>query len=158
MTLMNQGAEVLAFHTGSTAVMAAAQERGKLAVAYHSDMRQVAPDAQIAAVTHLWGDYYTRRVKAVLDGSWKSGSVWGGVKEGMIRVDAFGPRVPAAVREEVLARQVDMAAGRLQVFVARSDVKDNEGRVVLAAGRSLTDAEILNMNWLVEGVQGKIAR
>jgi simple sugar transport system substrate-binding protein len=93
----------------------------------------------------------------VLDGSWKSGSVWGGVKEGMIRVDAFGPRVPAAVREEVLARQVDMAAGRLQVFVARSDVKDNEGRVVLAAGRSLTDAEIQNMNWLVEGVQGKIA-
>jgi simple sugar transport system substrate-binding protein len=157
MTLMNQGAEVLAFHTGSTAVMAAAQERGKLAVAYHSDMRQVAPDAQIAAVTHLWGDYYTRRVKAVLDGSWKSGSVWGGVKEGMIRVDAFGPRVPAAVRDEVLARQADMAAGRLQVFAARSDVKDTEGRVVLAAGRSLTDAEILNMNWLVEGVQGKIA-
>ena len=157
MTLMNQGAEVLAFHTGSTAVMAAAQERGKLAVAYHSDMRQVAPDAQIAAVTHLWGDYYTRRVKAVLDGSWKSGSVWGGVKEGMIRVDAFGPRVPAAVRDEVLARQADMAAGRLQVFAARADVKDNEGRVVLAAGRSLTDAEILNMNWLVEGVQGKIA-
>ena len=33
MTLMNQGAEVLAFHTGSTAVMVAAQERGKLAVA-----------------------------------------------------------------------------------------------------------------------------
>lgn len=46
MTLMNQGAEVLAFHTGSTAVMAAAQERGKLAVAYHSDMRKTAPDAQ----------------------------------------------------------------------------------------------------------------
>jgi len=58
MTLMNQGAEVLAFHTGSTAVMTAAQERGKLAVAYHSDMRKVAPDAQVVAVTHLWGDYY----------------------------------------------------------------------------------------------------
>ena len=70
MTLMNQGAEVLAFHTGSTAVMVAAQERGKLAVAYHSDMRQFAPDAQIVAVTHLWGDYYTRRVQAVLDGTW----------------------------------------------------------------------------------------
>ncbi|MDO9293708.1 MAG: BMP family ABC transporter substrate-binding protein, partial [Hydrogenophaga sp.] len=114
MTLMNQGAEVLAFHTGSTAVMTAAQERGKLAVAYHSDMRKVAPDAQVVAVTHLWGDYYTRRVKAVLDGSWKSGSVWGGVKDGMIRVDGFGSKVPAAVQAEVLARQADMAAGRLQ--------------------------------------------
>jgi basic membrane protein A and related proteins len=56
MSLMNQGAEVLAFHTGSNAVMVAAQERGKLAVAYHSDMRKVAPDAQVAAVTHQWGD------------------------------------------------------------------------------------------------------
>ena len=45
MTLMNQGADVLAFHTGSTAVMAAAEERGALAVAYHSDMRKVAPTA-----------------------------------------------------------------------------------------------------------------
>src|SRR5215218_58037 len=41
MALMDQGADVLAFHTASTAVMAAAQERGKFAVAYHSDMRKV---------------------------------------------------------------------------------------------------------------------
>ncbi len=158
MTLMNQGAEVLAFHTGSTAVMAAAQERGRLAVAYHSDMRKVAPDAQIAAVTHVWSDYYTARVKAVLDGSWKSGSVWGGVKEGMIRVDGFGSKVPQAVRDEVLARQADMAAGRLQPFAARAAIKDNEGRVAIAANTALGDADILNMNWLVEGVVGKLAR
>ncbi|MDO9435289.1 BMP family ABC transporter substrate-binding protein [Hydrogenophaga sp.] len=159
MTLMNQGAEVLAFHTGSTAVMVAAQERGKLAVAYHSDMRSVAPDAQIAAVTHLWGDYYTRRVQAAIDGSWKSGSVWGGVKDGMIRVDAFGPKVPVKVRNEVLARQADMAAGRLQVFGARAeDVRDNKDRVVLKAGQSLADADILTMNWLAAGVQGTLER
>lgn len=43
MALFNQNADVLAFHTGSTAVMAAAQERGKMAVAYHSDMRRSRP-------------------------------------------------------------------------------------------------------------------
>src|SRR5665647_2803163 len=69
MTLFNQDVDVIAFHTASTAVMAAAQERGKMAVAYHSDMRKVAPDAQIVAVTHQWGKYYTARVQAVLDGS-----------------------------------------------------------------------------------------
>ena len=158
MTLMNQGAEVLAFHTGSTAVMVAAQERGKLAVAYHSDMRKVAPDAQVAAVTHLWGDHYTRRVKAVLDGTWKSERVWGGVKDGMIRVDHFGPKVPAAVREEVLARQKDIAAGKLHPFAARADVKDNEGRVVIAKGQTLADEGILNMNWLAEGVLSKLPK
>lgn len=55
MALFDSGVDVLAFHTASTAVMAAAQERGKMAVAYHSDMRAVGPDAQIAAVTHHWG-------------------------------------------------------------------------------------------------------
>ena len=68
MALFNQNVDVIAFHTGSTAVMAAAQERGKMAVAYHSDMRKVAPDAQIIAVTHEWGAYYTARIKAVQQG------------------------------------------------------------------------------------------
>lgn len=160
MTLMNQGAEVLAFHTATTAVMVAAQERGKLAVAYHSDMRNVAPDAQLVAVTHRWGDYYTRRVKAVLDGSWRSEQVWGGVAQGFIRVEGFGSKVPEAVRKEVNARQADMAAGRLPVFAAARDkaVLDNEGHVVIPAGQRLNDQQILQMNWLVEGVQGNITR
>lgn len=159
MSLMNQGAEVLAFHTGSNAVMVAAQERGKLAVAYHSDMRKVAPDAQVAAVTHQWGDYYTRRVKAVADGSWKSGQVWGGVREGMIRVDSFGSKVPAAVQTEVLARQKDLAAGKLAVFSGgKAGVKDNEGRTAIAAGQALDDGAILGMNWLVEGVASKLPK
>jgi len=159
MSLMNQGAEVLAFHTGSTAVMVAAQERGRLAVAYHSDMRNVAPDAQVAAVTHRWGDYYTARTRAVLDGTWRSGSTWGGVAEGMIRVEGFGRRVPEAVRDEVMARQADMAAGRLPVFVAPAGgLRDNRGRTVLAAGQALAEPALQTMNWLVEGVQGSVER
>jgi len=156
MSLMDQGVDVLAFHTGSSAVMAAAQARGKLAIAYHSDMRKVAPDAQVVAVQHLWGDYYTRRARAVLDGTWKSERLWGGVKEGMIRVGDFGTQVPPAVRDEVLARQQDMAQGRLQPFAARADVRDNEGKVRIPSGRSLDDNQILTMDWLVDGVQGRV--
>ena len=159
MALFNQNADVLAFHTGSTAVMAAAQERGKMAVAYHSDMRKIAPDAQIVAVTHEWGGYYTQRARAVLDGSWKSGNVWGGVKDGMIRVGDFGRKVPSAVQQEVLARQKDIAAGKLQPFRAvAGDVRDNEGRVVIAKGAQLNDEQILKMTWLAEGVQGRVGR
>ena len=156
MTLFNQGVEVIAFHTGSTAVMTAAQERGKLAIAYHSDMRQVAPDAQVLAVTHQWGSYYTQRAQAVLNGSWKSAALWGGVKEGMIRVDSFGPKVPQKVADEVLARQRDIAAGKLHPFKARTALLDNQGHEMLAAGKTLTDAQILTMNFLVQGVQGKL--
>lgn len=159
MRLMDQGADVLAFHTGSVAVMKAAQERGRLAVAYHSDMRAVAPQAQILAVTHEWGAYYTQRAQAARAGQWKSQDTWGGVREGMIRVGDFGPKVPPAVREEVLARQRDIAAGRLQPFRAvAEDLRDNLGRVAVARGTALDDRQILGMDWLAEGVQGSLPR
>jgi simple sugar transport system substrate-binding protein len=156
LTLFNQEVDVIAFHTGSSAVMAAAQERGRLAVAYHSDMRKVAPDAQVLAVTHEWGDYYTRRARAVLDGSWKPTQVWGGIKEGMVRVGDFGPRVPQAVRDEVMARQRDIAAGRLRPFTG--PLQDNEGQTVIPQGVTLSDDQILGMNYLVAGVIGKVAK
>lgn len=158
MALFNQHVDVIAFHTGSNAVMTAAQERGRMAVAYHLDMRAVAPDAQIIAVTHEYGAYYTQRAKAVLDGTWKGGDLWGGVKEDVVRVGDIGPRVPPAV-QQVLPRQAEIASGRLQPFFPRQAVRDNEGRVAIAAGQSLSgEARILAMNWLVEGVQGRLAK
>jgi basic membrane protein A and related proteins len=141
MSLMNQEADVLAFHTGSTAVMKAAEERGKFAVAYHSDMRHIAPNAQIVAVTHRWGDYYTARAKAVLDGTWEASKparpIWGGVREGMIRVEAFGKSVPKSVVDEVNAAQAAIGSGKLKPFGA------------------LADEQILSMNTFVDGVVGK---
>ena len=95
----------------------------------------------------------------MLEGRWQSTDTWGGVKEGMIRVGDFGPRVPEAVRREVLARQQDIASGRLKPFAAAgADVRDNEGRVGIARGAALDDGRILKMDWLAEGVQGRISR
>jgi basic membrane protein A len=156
MSLFNQDVDVIAFHTASTAVMAAAQERGRLAVAYHSDMRFAAPDAQLLAVTHHWGDYYTRRTREVLDGRWQSGNVWGGVREGMVRVEHFGPKATAALRDEVLTRQRDIAEGRLKPFTG--PIADNEGRTRVPAGSAMTDEQILSMDFLVSGVQGKLPK
>lgn len=159
MTLLNQDVDLLAFHTASTAVMRAAQERGKLAIAYHSDMRHVAPEAQVLAVTHQWGEYYIARAKAVLDGQWQSQSLWGGVRQGMVRVGEFGPQVPQAVRQEVLARQADIAAGRLLPFAAADKpVLDASGAVLIPARSALNDEQILGMKVLVHGVQGGLPR
>ena len=159
MTLFNQNVDIIAFHTASNAVMVAAQERGKMAIAYHSDMRRVAPDAQIAAVTHQWGGYYTERARAMLEGRWTSGTVWEGVAQGMVKVHGFGPRVPLAVQQEMQARQQDIASGRLKTFAAVTvAVKDNQGNTAIPLGTAMTDREIQSMNWLVEGVQGRVSK
>jgi basic membrane protein A len=155
LTLFNQSADVVTFHSATNAVMVAAQEKGKMAIAYHSDMRKVAPDAQLLAVTHEWGNYYTQRVRDVQKGQWRSGTVWAGIKEGMIRVGDFGPKVPAKVRSEIEQLQKDIAQGKRHPF--QGPIADNEGKPVLAAGQKLSDPQILNMNYLVAGVVGKVS-
>lgn len=151
MLLMDQGADVLAFHTGTPAVAKAAQERGKYVVAYHSDMRKFAPDAQIVAVTHHWGDYEVDRIRALQAGQWKSQDAWLGLKHGATRVGSFGPSVPAAVQKEVLSRQKAIASGELRPFTG--PLQSQDGKFTLPAGKSMSDAQILGMDWLLQGVQ-----
>ena len=156
MSLIDQGADVLAFHTTSIAVMTAAEERGKLAVGYQADMRDIAPNAQLLADTRQWAAYDTQRLRAALDGTWKSQRLWGGIKDDMVAIGHFGPRLPEAVRQEVLARQADIAAGRLHPFTG--PLRDNTGREIIPAGQTLSDKQLAAMHWLAEGVQGALLR
>jgi basic membrane protein A len=158
-TLIDQGADVLTHHSGSAAVLETAQanfrSRGVRAIAYPSDMRRHAPDAQLAAITHHWGAYYARVARAVLNGTWTPDPVWGGMKDGMVELGAVAADVPASVQAFVEARRQAIVAGRFQPFEA--PLVDNEGRVRLARG-ALDDASIATMNWFVRGVVGSVPR
>ena len=46
-TLISQGADIVTNHTDSTAVVQAAEEKGKYAFGYHSDMSKYGPKAQL---------------------------------------------------------------------------------------------------------------
>ena len=159
LTLINQGADVLTNHSGSPAVPQAAQDHFKdkhvRVIAYQSDMRAYAPDAQLAAVTHHWDGYYTQVARAVVDGTWKSRPVWGGMKDGLVNLSAVAGDVPAPVRALVETRRKAIVEGRLQPFVA--PLVDNEGTVRLARGQ-LDDASISTMNWFVRGVIGSVPK
>ncbi len=157
LALVNQGADVLTNHSASAAVAEAAQKqfatKGVRFVGYQSDMRAHAPDAQLAAVTHHWGRYYSGVARAVLEGRWTPQPVWGGLREGMVALEAIDPKLPAAVRASVEARRQAIADGRFKPFAA--PLVDNRGRQRLAAG-ALDDAAIQRMDWLVDGVVGAV--
>jgi simple sugar transport system substrate-binding protein len=155
ITLVNQGADVLTHHTDSTAVAAAAQEKGVFAVAYHSDMARFAPTAQLCAVTHHWGEYYLRETRKVLDGTWKPGQVWGGLRDGFVKLEALHASVPADVRKLVAQRADEIAGGKFHPFAGQ--VVDNEGKIRQADGVMADD--VLNaMDYYVQGVQGRLPR
>jgi simple sugar transport system substrate-binding protein len=152
--LKQQGADVVTHHTDSTAVVAAAEEAGKMALAYHSDMSKFGPKAQLAAVTHHWGAYYTRRAQDHLDGKWATGSVWMGMKDGAIKLEAINPAVPKDVADLVLAKGQEIAEGKFHPFTG--PIKAGDGKEVAAAGQSLTDEQLGQMDYYVQGVVGKV--
>ena len=153
LALLDQGADIVTHHTDSTATVQAAEERGKWAIAYHSDMLKFGPHAQLAAVTHHWGEYFTREAQDVLDGTWKTHQIWGGFKEGMVALEGFGPAVDDALKAQLKTQEDAIAAGSLNVFAA--PLKNNEGKVVLAEG-ALDDKGLNAMDYYVEGVVGKV--
>jgi simple sugar transport system substrate-binding protein len=152
--LIGQGADIVTHHTDSSAVVATAEEKGRMAIAYHSDMSRFGPRAQLAAVTHHWGEYYTKTAQSVLDGSWKPGSLWGGMKDGMIKVEAFNASVPKEVVEQVEARAAAIKAGEFHPFTG--PIVGNDGREVAAKGAVLTDEQLGKMDYYVQGVVGKV--
>jgi simple sugar transport system substrate-binding protein len=155
ITLVNQGADVLTNHSASTAVVQAAEELHVGVIAYQSDMRALAPHAQLTAVTHQWGGYYTSVAKQVLNGTWHATPVWGGMKDGFVQLAPLSPSVPKDVAALVQARKADIVAGRLHPFSGR--IVDRDGTVRLAGG-VMPDAQIATMNYFVEGVVGTLPK
>ena len=64
--------------------MQVAAERGKLAFGQDSEMIKFGPKAQLTSIMDNWGPYYIERVKAELDGTWKSEDFWGGLKSKLV--------------------------------------------------------------------------
>ena len=155
--LINQGADVLTNHSGSPAVPQAAQaafkDKGVRVIAYQSDMRAFAPDAQLAAVTHHWGGHYTRVARAVLEGRWKPEPVWAGMKDGLVQLSALDAALPKELRAQLEAKRQAIVSGKLQPFAGR--LVDNAGHERQAGG-VMGDAAIASMNWLAAGVVGTL--
>jgi simple sugar transport system substrate-binding protein len=119
-------------------------------------MSKYGPKAHLTATTHQWGAYYTKVANDVMAGKWKSGSIWGGIKEGMIKLAPLNPAVPKDVADLVSAREKDIAAGKLHPF--QGPVKDNTGKERVAAGKSPSDDELQKMDYYVAGVQGSLPK
>jgi len=155
-TLISQGADVLTHHTDSTAVVQVAEEKGKYAFGYHSDMSKYGPKAQLSATTHQWGAFYTKIANEVIAGTWKPTSVWGGLKEGMIKLGPINPAVPKDVVDLVKKAEGEIIAGTLHPF--QGPLKDNAGKDIVAAGKVMSDDELQKMDFYVAGVQGSLPK
>ena len=156
LTLMSQDADVITHHTDSTAVVQAAEEKGKYAFGYHSDMSKYGSNAHLTATTHHWGNYYTRVVKAVQSGNWKPENIWGGYKEGMISLAPLNSAIPTELQNRIASMEKQIAAGSLHPF--NGPVVDQDGKTRVAAGQTMSDGDLSRMDYFVQGVVSKLSK
>ena len=156
MALIAQGCDVLMQNTDSPAVVQAAQEKGVLGFGWDSDMSKFGGDAHLAASVLNWGVVYKKVVADVQAGTWKSGDMWWGIKEGAVNIEGFGPAASPEAKKVAEERRDAIKAGSLHPFTG--PLKDQSGKEFLAAGKIYSDAELKQMNFYVEGVEGNIPK
>jgi basic membrane protein A and related proteins len=151
-SLLDVGADVIAQHQDSPSPQEAAAEKGVYSVGYNSDMSSFAPKAHLTAPVWNWGPYYVNIIEQVRNGTWKSGSAWPGLESGIVSLAPFGPMVPKAVQEKVLAKKEAIKSGQFKVF--GGPIKDQKGKLRVADGASMPGKDLLGMTWFVQGVIG----
>src|SRR6201996_1860639 len=152
--MIDQGADILTQHTDSPAAMQIAEQRGIHAFGESSDMIKFGPKAQLTADTDYWGDYYIKRVQAVLDGKWKSEDTWGGLDSGMVVMSPY-TNMPDDVKKMAMDTEAKIKSGAFHPF--NCPIVDQDGKTVECKGGTHLDAgQILSMNFYVKGIDDKI--
>ncbi|MBO8128907.1 MAG: BMP family ABC transporter substrate-binding protein [Peptococcaceae bacterium] len=152
--LLDAGADVIAQHQDTPGPQQAAQERGKLSIGYNSDMSKLAPKAVMTSAVWNWAPYYIETVKAVKEGTWESSSYWGSMAEGIVGLAPYGPMVTDEMKAAVEEAKEKIVSGEWDVFTG--PIKDQNGELRVAEGETMSDKDMLSMDWFVEGVQGNI--
>lgn len=155
--LLDAGADVIAQHQDTPGPQQAAQDRGVYGIGYNADMSSQAPEAVLTSAIWNWGPYYIDVVEQVMAGTWESNQFWGGWQDGVVDLAPIADFVPADVRaaaEEEVAR---FESGEETIYtIFTGPIADQSGEIRVPEGESMTDEELLGMNWFVEGVEGEI--
>lgn len=157
-SLADQGVDVFTMHVdGPKVVVETAAKRGKMVCGYHASQAKLAPQAYLTGAEWNWITAYTTFVEAARSGKPHPNFVRGGLKEGFVKMSAYGPAVTDAAKKQADAIKAQMVAGSFDIF--KGPIKDNKGATVIPAGTTLKqrDIELEKMNYLVEGVIGNAA-
>jgi simple sugar transport system substrate-binding protein len=156
-SMVDQGVDVITCHVDSPKVLIeTAEKRGIFSCGYHANQAALAPKGYLTGAEWNWLTVYQMHVKDAMAGAPFKNFVRGGLKEGIVKMSPYGKAVSDAAKKKVDAVKADMMKGDYAIF--KGPLKDNTGKEVIAAGTSLkqTDPVLESMNYLVEGVIGKI--
>ena len=155
-SLLDLGCDVLTCHVdGPKVVIETAEKRGKMSCGYHASQARLAPNGYLTGAEWDWSTPYAELITDSRQGNPMNNFLRGGLKEGFVKMSAYGPSVKVAARTEADAVKAAMIKGTFAIF--KGPLKDNKGKIVIPAGSTQiqTAPELEAMNYLVAGVIGQ---
>lgn len=153
-TLLADGNDVIITGADTPGPVQAASEAGKWGMAYDSDNAcDNAGDGCIGVPHWNWGPYYAEIIGAVRDGTFKPTAAWPGAESGIVNFK-YGPAATDEIKSALDAKKQEIIDGTFNPYAG--PIKAQSGCVAVADGESLSDGELLSINWFVEGVIGEI--
>ena len=153
-SLLNGGADVLFQNTDSSAVLKTAGKAGKYAFGWDSDMSAYSPEAHLASAIINWAPYYTKATRDALEGTWTTGAVWWGVKEGAIDIVSISDKVPAEIKTKVETVKAGLKDGSFVIW--KGPIVGQDGKELVKNGETADDKFLGGINFYVKGVEGKV--
>ena len=154
-SLINGGADILFQNTDSPAVLKTAQDKGKRAFGWDSDMTAYGPKAHLASAVINWTPYYIKATREALEVTWRGGGhTWSGVKDGAIDIVSIAEDVPAETKAKVEEIKKGLTDGSFAIW--KGPLLDNTGKQVLSKDTVADDKFLSGINFYVKGVDGKV--
>ena len=153
-SLLSQGADVFTQHTDTVSVAEVARDRKLKLIGFQGDYSKIVPrNLLLGTVLPSWNAYYLERTRKLLEGKWEPDHTWGGLAEGMVRLELGPAPVSQAVRRRINAVRLQLMRGHRHVF--EGELRANDGKVRQLGG-VMSDTVMQKMDWLAEGVIGRV--
>jgi simple sugar transport system substrate-binding protein len=153
-SLINGGADVLFQNTDSPAVLKTAEEKGKRAFGWDSDMTAYGPKAHLGSAIINWGPYYKKAIGDALNGTWTTGGVWWGVKEGALDIVSMADDIPEETKAKVEEIKAGLKDGSFSIW--KGPLMGQDDKEILADGVVADDAFLSGVKFYVKGVEGNV--
>lgn len=156
-TLMDDGCDIIATEGDSPAVAQATEARGKYSFGYNSDAKSFAPKSVLTSAIWDWAVIYKDVIDRYKRGfkSWKNLDYWDGMETEAVKLAPMSELVPKDI-QKLINEKALLFKEEDNVFAG--PIKDQEGVLRVKKGSVLSDEEIWNISWFVEGVVGTIPK
>lgn len=157
LTLISDGKniDVIASQQNSLAVQKFAEEKGVLSIGNNYSTSDTAPKSYLTASVYNWSEFYVRSINSIINDEWSNKTYWEGISSGIVDIDDLTNINAENVSEKVKEVKEKIKAGELNIF--SGEIYDQYGNIIVEKDDVLSDDEIWQMNWFVNGVVGKIA-